>query len=503
MKGGFTVIYGTIAAALVAAVLYISGVCPVYGAQAYQQGEFGVAVGTVYDAQGRVATPAFKGKAAVVLVNWNPQRLEHTELFSYLQERYHRDIGFYIVANQTLLTRRPDVFQRFSGVPVYGAEVRNGAMSSCVVVLDNTGRKRCELPDNCTTAEAEQAIRDALSVPAAADAQQRAQALVSNSIHRREYERKFLYSDAELGPSAMATTDAMFAVWKKLAMLPWDRHTDSLQTDEGKRLVREGYALYSFGLTDDALRKLCGAIVAEPKNALLHALRARLYLECGNVRLAAKDMDTALAIEPENSFFSVGASYIAVQEKKYAKAASYLEAYLRRGAPLDEYGVCSRLYIQGNEADKGLAVYKEGLRHEDNRAAGQYLYGNLCVFAGRYEEGVLAYESALREFTAYCAGDMWTKRRLRAFEANIYRGQALCLYGLRRYDAALRRVNEAIQLAGMEKKDTGLDAWELPFSSSSSSLAIYGLRALIYEALGDREGAAADWEKAYERTNSI
>ena len=267
-------------------------------------------------------------------------------------------------------------------------------------------------------------------------------------------------------------------------LTPWDhirrgnRHYDAGEYDDAitdynqaidldsniaAAYYNRGVAYTKLGKYAEAIGDLTQAIDLDPKYAAAYNNRGAAYDDLGKYAEAIADYDQAIALDPNYAVAYNNRGYAYDDLGKYAEAIAdytqaitldpqYAAAYNNRGYAYDDLGKYAEAIADYTQA---IALDPKNAGAYNNRGIA---YRNL----GKYAEAIADYDQAITLDPKYAVS---------------YNNRGLARYYLKQYPAAVEDFTKAIELA-------------------PTTAAYYVNRAKVYRALGLKNKAKADEERA-------
>lgn len=228
-----------------------------------------------------------------------------------------------------------------------------------------------------------------------------------------------------------------------------------------------GVAYEREGDYERAIAEYDRAIELDPEFAMAYGNRAYSYSQLGNYEQVLADGSKMIELEPDFPYAYSGRGWAYARLGDYERAIAdytkaiellpdFVDAYLSRGLAYDELGEYEQAIADNNQA---IQIDPAETYAYNNRGWTYYLMGD-------YEQAIADYTQAMEldpsnpDFTA------------------PYNNRGWIYYLQEDYDRALADFNQAIEL------------------SPSADAFIY--RAVVYDAVGDSEQAARDFDQAIE-----
>ena len=175
------------------------------------------------------------------------------------------------------------------------------------------------------------------------------------------------------------------------ASTPNELPTSSDQTDNQKRArIRLQLALGYYGQHQMrvALDEIKQALLADPDFADAYSLRALIYMDMGENRLAEENFQHALRLSPDSPDFKNNYGWFLCQNGRERQSISYFEAALKNPAyrspakALNNAGVCS---LKFNDKVAAQRYFSQAFQYDPGNPSANFNLGRLYFEQGDYE----------------------------------------------------------------------------------------------------------------------
>lgn len=428
-------------------------------------------------------TVSFIGRPSVLVTmpyGYNKQKIQY---LTQLEKKYGSQMNFYFLTKNTGKYFQDSAKPFLGDIEIVVCNSTPYADKESINLVDKDGILRYRLPMTLDDSRIQEKFKEVLTEPRPLDVKERQQLLDKEIVEQNKAEAAFRIAHSTI-PEDMGmlyTPMALDGVHIGFALAKNEGNYNA----EAVKIAKQAYLAFAMGDKKQAFALANTAISKESGDALLYSLRGFIYSSMGQWEAASQDLTKAIAMKSDYAYYLyLQDAAIAGHLGQYTRVADdYMNMYEATKSKNKPVFMCASLYIKGQQADKGLELFRKHLA-QDPRASQYIDYGLLNMAAGRYDAALQNYNIAQQQFETYVGQDTARRNRLSNFEGTLYKLKAVSEYNLKQYDAARTDIDKAIDIK--------------PAINTN-----YGVRAMINDASGKKEAVDADLAKAFPKAKKV